>query len=228
MKHLVLFALVMVGMLAVVLTATLVYARGDKEALLANDGFALCDGYPCYDGITPGLTTWEQARHIFSQAARERPNRNFSVLTLDEDDAPISFYSHGDMVGFIGANYWKAKHPVTIGELAAIFGVPCAVRISVDGQGKPLYIQALHYPTTTIFVGYVGRLTPQAAINLVNVYKPSIGNQCYAGADSQTVIAPWVGFRIGASVHRAAVHEHHAGADTLSERRGLKPALLQR
>lgn len=199
MKRIAQLTLGLVICLAALLTASLTLAHGSSGTLLTMSGFAVCDGYPCYDGIIPGLTTWAQAKLIFRENARENPNRNFSVLTLEENSAPITFYSHGDMVGFIGANYWKGKLPMTVGQLTAIFGLPCAVRVVVDDQGAPQYIQALHYPTTTVFVGYLPRLTPQAAITLVNVYKPSVGNQCYAGADSQTVIAPWEGF---ASAHQ--------------------------
>jgi hypothetical protein len=194
MKRLVLLTLGLAGCLVVLLITTLAYARRSSATQVGQVGFTLCDGYPCYDGITPGLTTWAQAKMIFSEAARESLNSNFSILTLDENSAPISFYSHGSMVGFIGANYWKAKTPITVGQLMIIFGLPCAVRMVVDDRGTPTFIQALHYPTTTVFVSYAARLTPQASVTLINVYKPSLGSQCYAGADSQTALAPWEGF----------------------------------
>ena len=192
MKRVVMLTSGLLVCLSVLLMATVALARQQ----IAGLGFSLCDGYPCYHNITPGLTTWAQAKMIFSEAARESLNSNFSILTFDENSAPVSFYSHGAMVGFIGANYWKSKPPITLGQIVATFGLPCSVRVVVDDHGVPTFVQALQYPTTTIFVGYVARLTPQAAVTLINVYKASLGNHCFVGADSQTAIAPWAGFSI--------------------------------
>jgi hypothetical protein len=194
MKRFAVAVLMLCGVSVSVLTVSLMSARALPPPA-AVQAFAWCGGYVCFRSITPGLTSWEEAKRVLSEQTSERHSRSFSILATTDGDAPISFYSHGEQVGFINANYWKGRTTLTLGDLVVALGSPCAVRLRVDERGRPVSIQDLQYPTLTVFISYVERMTPTSPITVVSIYKPAVaGEFCTLAVDGTTAAVAWAGF----------------------------------
>lgn len=150
-----------------------------------------CSGVPCYLGITPGSTAWEDVLSLLST----RPGLTFDYLSRTAHTLPgpysrIQFFVSGSgFVEEIDLNVRKTG--LRAGDVIVRFGVPCALLVYPGGD------VALRYPGIGFFITLVRRhhtriLTPESSVIHVNLLSRVIPCGKLA-ADSP--INAWRGFR---------------------------------
>lgn len=163
-----------------------------------------CQGELCFRGITPGVTTWEQAKQIFSPATT---NTAYTTTHAEIYDDAIPF---DDDAG-IGGMLWRSearsnvrlldvyvkenyKGPaIPVAPFIVEFGLPCYLYVF---RGPAITALTLVYPKLEIELWNVGsRLELKSQVTAVNIPDPSLDNFCERqGSRAGDVITDWHGF----------------------------------
>ncbi len=125
-------------------------------------GFDLCGGQPCFKGIIPGVTTWEQAKPNIGSIA----NHDFLVdSTSGASQGNVGVYIASDArtVGLVQQTVYNIR----LLDVIQKYGVPCSVSMS----GDTTYTYAIiMYPRMEIFVSIKSeRLEPLSSVTLISM-----------------------------------------------------------
>jgi len=105
-------------------------------------GFNVCEGQPCYKGITPGRTSWDVASWIAKPVASKVYSGEIvlgDAVTSDWEVGIVQGQSAPDLVGGIGMYLRLANHFVYAGQIIDMYGVPCRVMASEPSKIWLLY-----------------------------------------------------------------------------------------
>ncbi len=103
--------------------AVIAFARSMPVTALAN-GLDRCNGAPCYLGIVPGQTRWEEAKALLAgQNSEFRPGE--IAVTTATADVLLTPSRDGRTVD----NILVRDSGLRLGSLIALFGTPCHARI---------------------------------------------------------------------------------------------------
>ena len=147
----------------------------DKQQLLSNifETNGNCD-LPCYWGITPGVTTWEEAAQFLSRIGTiYGPGGNVAVpsygpvfedLEGDLGDMSPTFRVRGGIVIAILTNSgWVSRDfDYRLSGLLTFFGIPQEIWIEAvknPSDDQPFYNLALWYPEKGAFLELFGNAT---------------------------------------------------------------------
>jgi hypothetical protein len=153
MKRFSLLVLVLSLLLATLTAGVRAYSQSRPEdSSVILYGYGLCDGSPCFLGIKPGVTTWDEAQKV---VRARHPNATFDdpIIMIESGNMLVYIEKHASgMIRVIAFESDNAKP--TLSTMIAKFGVPCYVGIylinCLGGQCPVDYIE-LHYDT-----GFVG------------------------------------------------------------------------
>jgi hypothetical protein len=116
----------------VLCSGALIYGRAsDQPNELQELGFGVCDGDPCFMGIVPGETKWEDAMAILRkydvQEAQTTGAGRSASITLR--GLKIDFLSYGDYLTILDIQppYTGDRHIVFLRNVIQQMGTPCAV-----------------------------------------------------------------------------------------------------
>ena len=86
-------------------------------------GFDLCDGKPCFWGITPGITTYDQATAILS---KEYPLKQLNPdIALDIQDKGFVIRRDAGLIDGIYMGAYSSGY--SLSDLIKLYGLPCEV-----------------------------------------------------------------------------------------------------
>jgi len=193
---------------------------------LARIGLDLCNGSPCFIGITPGQTTWSEVTRILAMRTDAVSNpQQLYMIKNDYFDAEI---------GPNNISIFLKHITITLQMIIQKFGLPCGV--SLFRQQCNTYIAAIpgntacqqyvsmliNYPKMRLSVELrssgalppkITEITPDMPVNQIELFDPT-GLQ----VDSKTCIVsftdqigsnnvPWLGFD---SIRNYALHNYES------------------
>jgi hypothetical protein len=95
-----------------------------------------CDGMPCYMGIVPGKTTWDEAVEIVSgtHIVHVRAADFLAAHSTIEPFLNIQIRPYNDS---FSVELWTEKASVSVGQVIAFMGTPCAINVQ---RWLPIYV----------------------------------------------------------------------------------------
>ncbi len=137
-------------------SSTVLWAREHPEpSELQALGFDVCDGRPCFIGITPGVTTWNAARAILTKwGDQKESNEEFTVAANRIEVSITSLEGSVDWIHIKGIPYGGFVFS-SLGNFIAKYGSPCRIMFNGDRNFVDL---AYPYMMLTVFRGSRTRL----------------------------------------------------------------------
>ncbi|MCC7450072.1 MAG: hypothetical protein IT324_21825 [Anaerolineae bacterium] len=97
-------------------------------------GFDVCEGKPCFMGITPGVTRQDNMSSNLSSAIVEYGDNLHTVFYVQQYEGEILFSALGK-VSLIVLKTPNTDYPIsTVGNFLSLYGSPCGVVRLPDGQ----------------------------------------------------------------------------------------------
>lgn len=181
----------------------ILYGQTKVDRLLSF-GLDICEGKPCFMGIMPGVTRWNDVRsHL----------KGYDIWLEDKDRIAMMF------TNTIGADIYR--YPVTqptvtlvnvsdstiieltptifppVGDFILKYGEPCWVLLDTYSQSPNGYVTRLVYPTMTLDLDINKPFIPSARVGLVQIMKDDMTNEPHdLCANEQTMYEGlvWAGF----------------------------------
>src|SRR5262249_9001005 len=138
-------------------------------------GFDDCNGTPCFKGIVPGVTAWEEAKKILPQSSKFKIKNDDGTQVISVYLGQLVLYvrrAGDEYVGFIivyGLDDFDKNQgayiPASAADIVDQYGLPCNVDVGIANGGR---IITLNY--STLEVGVITdhqRLNSTSAINSV-------------------------------------------------------------
>ena len=162
-------------------------------------GFDMCGSRSCFIGITPGITTWSEAKTILTKWGHPiKSDDDFSVSIGSVEVDISSLNSYVDSMNIIGIPNGNFVFP-SVGSFVAKYGPPCRLLFN----GDPNYIE-LAYPSMMlrVFRGNQTQLEldmPIYNVNLRDLSRLSIDplDFCTYNKIGGPGIIAWSGFASG-------------------------------
>src|SRR5262249_137181 len=135
MKRFVLMVFLLWAIFAVMIVAACGYGEAHPQPdKLAELGFGVCDGNPCFPGIVPGVTTWDEARgKLLTRTDIWKDDEN--LLDGTYLGQSIAINRDGNFITIIfdeaDPNY-SPDIPISIAQLIDLYGIPCQVTLKGD------------------------------------------------------------------------------------------------
>jgi hypothetical protein len=182
---------------------------------LAELGFGVCGGNPCFLGITPDVTTWAEAKRTLSQSSK------FTMLVKDDGTEVISDHFGqaiiyvrqpenayvGSITVFSDDVLGTNPHiPASAADIVALYGLPCNVQIAIQGKSLRLNYSAFLNYTIQVDVlsdhRYINATSFASAIYLIS-------NQAFAWppCEGHGYTTSWLGFS-SMSNYEAKLNNH--------------------
>jgi hypothetical protein len=145
-------ALWLIALVLIILATAYGRTRVDAHNLAAF-GLDLCDGKPCFLGITPGVTRWlDVPSYLRGYPFRRSGEYNFTMRFTDYISAQIDRDLGGPAVSMISiydSRTSKSSPPELpdVGSIVLKYGAPCWVLLESHNQGiRQLDVSRLIYP----------------------------------------------------------------------------------
>jgi hypothetical protein len=182
-----------VWMLMLVLcSGALIYGRASNQPNeLQELGFGTCDGDPCFMGIVPGKTSWEDADILLKRFNPSIQQEGWAEY--DERHLHVILREAKNYVDMLDLSPIEYSHSfgITLQMLIQNMGVPCAVSYSTRGSIGP----ALYYPSFwVVVISNQDRIRPLDAIEEIYVAHSEESIGCKQTRASPR--KPWLGFTL--------------------------------
>jgi hypothetical protein len=187
--------IVNVGVLALLLTGSVIAARVQPELPPLWGGLQYCADRPCYYGIVPGQTAWDDAAAIL---------QNVPGLTLDAMTELSKNYHgpHGDLRLDRNAPGGPVSHialtplpenRIDVGWLIRQFGTPCGILPNITLGRMQLFYGGLGVIVEPSRSAHGRRINPTSTVLLVSLFNAAQKPPCSV-VDRN--VQPWRGFRL--------------------------------
>jgi hypothetical protein len=202
--------------LLAICAGTVVIARANPGPnRLQALGFAVCDGEPCYRGIKPGMA-WDKAKALYPDGLVER-ERMISFAGEQSPFRMINFQRSEEQtvrrIEFVRRS--PQLIPASLGEVVALFGIPCHMEVGYSRIGNNAVIWTqMYYPTfyTSVRLENTGRssdprLRPETFLSSFGMIDRKNFDGCIAGDRNNPVVlgsGGWKGF-VSREVYMARV-----------------------
>jgi len=162
---------------------------------LTTLGFDLCDGSPCFMGITPGITGWNEGKAILTPKygaynTLEDPASAHHQWVLPVNNGYIQVDSANAKVDAIWSRVTLTE---TLGEVIQQFGLPCGVTIY-----SSINVAFISYGNAVISVALakVGdKLSPSLPVSGIAIVDPRLNPRSVTcGSNNTFGDAVWLGF----------------------------------
>lgn len=179
-----------VTLLFLVFSAVLVGHILSSQNSLQSMGFDLCNGTPCYKGMTPGVTPWFPVkRFMMEHGALDDPGKEYLEFTFADEHISAGTPNGAKFLTSITLHDQReAQANSTLGDALSLLGLPCGIGSEYFPGTVTVY-----YPTATLNVLPKRRqLTPDARViyvELIDLTHNDSDRLC--GRQGQ---APWLGF----------------------------------
>ncbi len=158
-------------------------------------GLDTCDGKPCFMGITPGVTSWAQARLMRPTGAKQDEYARSFVVPIAGTQVGIIMSLDPAKVAIIDAATLSDNQFPRLASFLTQFGTPCGV-----AAGYAPGEVTLHYPSMMLNVDVqtLNRLTAYAPVATIDLIDPNVAfgvaqDLCkYLRHDR--IVIPWLGF----------------------------------
>jgi hypothetical protein len=159
-------------------------------------GFDQCEGQPCFMGVTPNVTPWNDAKRALAQYDEEQMGKMLRI-PVNGTMAWIESFD-GNLVTRISI-YAKRGVPFSdVGSFINLYGAPCGVQVLRDERSLILV-----YPSALLAVPLgKDRLTKQVPIAFIDMENRAASYKfgaCQNAEEYGYYVTPWLGF---ASVDR--------------------------
>ncbi len=162
------------------------YARtrsspGELQAL----GFGICGGRPCFMGITPGVTSWQDAREVLEKNGGQQLSMDGTYATYSIGNVRVDV-NYLDNTDSVYALFVMGEHGTSLQATArdtlSYLGLPCAFYLDVESTPQ----LSLTYPHIFLMASLADpRISPVTPINYIGIQ---------AGRAYCNVSVPWLGF----------------------------------
>jgi hypothetical protein len=204
----------------VALTASMagvrVYAQSRPQPSpdIVLDGFGLCDGKPCFLGIKPGVTTFEEAKKVVVVRYPDTIiDGNHMIIPYGTNT--ISIESSDSIVDRVQIDALEGSASIPLRSVITKFGPPCAVELILLSclvqQGCPIEYIDIHYDSASTSISVLSftsssyieaeRLDANIPITHLilndNFVAPGMYFSCpksFSGLDYDSHYIPWMGF----------------------------------
>jgi hypothetical protein len=124
--------------LALVCAGVIVSARNQPPTGYLRDlGFGRCAGRPCFQGIVPGDTTWQEAVQRMSRLLDVTDPLALRYATLDRHGIAVSFGgAHPVSPEYVLILFFYDNRRALFGDLVALYGAPCVLALPRYMGGK--------------------------------------------------------------------------------------------
>jgi hypothetical protein len=142
----------MLASLVVISTGTILIARANgAPSRLAALGFGVCDGQPCFRGITLGMG-WDETRRRLPNAIVSHNFRLHLELPVNvEGIKSINIRPSNDGTTIAAIEpYGNQSLPITAGDVILQYGLPCRVHV-LYADSVPSMMRLI-YPTLYVYV----------------------------------------------------------------------------
>jgi len=98
-------------------------------------GFGVCEGRPCFMGITPGVTTIESARGILDKVGATKSQSSYAIdeTIYYKGDLRIGYLDSADRIRHITVmNRLGDSLPIRASNIMLHLGIPCRFAMSVS------------------------------------------------------------------------------------------------
>ncbi len=153
-----------------------------------------CDGQPCYLGVVPGKTSWNDAVEIFENAHISfDPMTNFAFEPLGFRGNALILDTPGDEAVLDEVDLTMHSSSVTIGSLIDHFGLPCAVVVTPVPQigliflGMSIIVNSNQFDTSQI-------LQPTTLIQQINLFNRFQSCEQVFNSTTTVTFNHWKGF----------------------------------
>jgi hypothetical protein len=175
-------------------------ARNDSDDLQAL-GFWVCDGKPCFMGITPGITTWDDAITIVGGHKNAvLQDKDWIIVRLVDKafiDMGIRRHPGGEKVSDASLLLWVDQEPYfpKLGAFVRMYGPPTCVRvIMIESMIENV---VLLFPGLSLTITPDGeRITPNSSLGSVTLERnEGITRTCGSREDDSSIrTSHWSGF----------------------------------
>lgn len=161
------------------------YTRVNPVAAQSVHDLDACAGLPCYRGITPGVTTWDQAMHMFDGRV---------VIQIDPPEWEIHLFqsANEETVGRVVVRL-SSSDSLTLGDVVALFGAPCGVEYAAKARSALIL-----YPRLVVKVAVTeSRLMITAPVQQLWLRVADATMSCaglHQNSDTISVRMAWRGF----------------------------------
>ena len=196
MQRLLLWMMITLLLTGFVTSVAIAYGqRQPYQSPLPALGYAVCDGIPCFLGIVPGLTPWQNAKEQLAA---------FFASNVDDSTITLKWFTTTEVGGYIITSHRayaddvevsaltvmslsRASSFPTVQELMLYYGTPC--NVSIEETLGYITLIRLNYPHLTVDLPRVtDRLTLDRRPETINFTSAGF-DQCTDNADVQ----PWRG-----------------------------------
>lgn len=193
-----------------IVSALLPHRAEQLQTSLQALGFDLCDGVPCFQGILPGKTTWDEMTEIASRSTYTQTvfNARSVVLRLPDGDLTYSRALTDRLLP--GFTYIGRFAPVgmRLGDFVRLYGSPCRVQPTDFATGQ--FVSVMFSSMWLEVAVQNGRVNPTSRVIRFSVPSPALAAR---GRDeSQCLIvypklsdSDWRGFATLSHYRRAGV-----------------------
>ena len=107
----------------------------DIPEYVRTSGFSVCDGNPCYMGITPGITTWADAKLVLSPSSKDSQDNTSFVVSANNSTIQLNINPDFKHVGFVYISPHDSFNLPSLAYFIEIYGRPCKLmRTRYSGQ----------------------------------------------------------------------------------------------
>jgi len=168
------------SLIALLMIVTLAFARRQSPHNLALTlGLNHCGNTPCFRGMIPGVTGWEEVRVAFNRR---------TIIPFDPPDGEIRLYPSrsDDTLGRILIRVPK-DGSLSVSDIVRLYGAPCGVTIYPQ-MGKFM----LRYPSVRFTTpSSQGALRPETPIVLVEFDDPFYTREVRSASCSETCVGQY-------------------------------------
>lgn len=166
-------------------------------------GFDLCDGLPCFRGVVPGHSAWQEALILTADHSGDH-SAEMPLVT-----GKLTFYRHATRPLVYSFGYLvpsSARTPLTLADLVRAVGPPCRVQFGMEWKTQALLIFQFGWAITT---SVDGRLSMDSRVTdftftapdyLLDIYPET--NGC-PGLGAGQLRSAWRGFATLSHYRRA-------------------------
>ena len=179
--------------LITLVSGAVLYGRiSAKPNKLQQLGFDVCDGRPCFMGLTLG-TPWANARAMLAKRKELIDNSDdLNILRIQNIDIGVRPDHSQTQVDDVDFNFWADNDlEISVADIFALFGPPCSVSIILieDYQIEWIVINypEIHFTTNGI--------APDAMMTALVLSKSSDVSYCASKKIDSFRSNPWKGFR---------------------------------
>ncbi|HLY24863.1 MAG TPA: hypothetical protein VKQ72_00895 [Aggregatilineales bacterium] len=162
------------GLSALIGGALLVGSETPDTNVLQDAGLGMCAEHPCYFGITPGITTWEEAKQIgLAQGGLlSAPNNVDYLVTLPKSTLIADIFASADNERVNYIELRMGLNGVPLGDIMRHYGTPCKYS-SPESMLRHEYL--FIYPYMQIYIPTSnGTVNPNSIVTIVELMNPSI------------------------------------------------------